>query len=132
MGNNQSSSSQSSITVPVWKGTWESSNVPFVHGTFQLNYYDKLHTLSNGTCEIDAIVSYATFSLYRPGTTVNMKFDLDITTRDIYYDVSMKSKNMTQTISYNATLRDLNTDTITGEYKSSSPYDVGTFELHFE
>ena len=132
--NSQVASQQSSITVPVWKGTWSSSNIPFVYGTFQLNYYDKFHTVPNGTSEIDVTINYATFSLYRPGAIINVKFDLDIknTEECIYYDVSMKSKGMTQSITYNATLRDLNTDTVSGEYNSSNPYDFGTFELKFE
>ena len=76
--NSQVASQQSSITVPVWKGTWSSSNIPFVYGTFQLNYYDKFHTVPNGTSEIDVTINYATFSLYRPGAIINVKFDLDI------------------------------------------------------
>jgi hypothetical protein len=110
-----------------WNGHWKSDVYPMVYGTISLNYDKTLESIEN--MKIEATISYAYLSIYKPGQTVKMLFDVDLDKNTKI--LSMKTKYSNQEISYESTLTDLGTTLVKGSYSSHNPYDQGSFEINY-
>lgn len=124
-----------------FEGTWKSESAPFVEGAILAEIPSPVP--SGGPFDVKAFVYYRITSLYRPGSFVTMEMEgfVDATGRTsggnseqpiiLPPQITFKLKGGArgpQTIDYVSTADDQFTR-LTGGYRSSSPYDIGTFSL---